>query len=48
MVHWFTDEVIFSSDWLSEHTVLQLISDVCAVKARIVEADELEKGVRKV
>ena len=47
MVQRFEDEIISPSDWLSEPSLFQLITDVCAVKARVVEADELEKGVRK-
>ena len=47
MVERFEDEIISPSDWLSEPSLFQLITDVCAVKARVVEADELGKGVRK-
>ena len=47
MVHWFTDEVIADPNWLQGSSLLGRIQDVCAVKARIVEQDELEKGIRK-
>jgi 3-dehydroquinate synthase len=47
MVERFENEIIAPSEWLSEQSAIQLIIDVCAVKARVVEADELEKGVRK-
>ena len=47
MVEWFTDELISDPDWLQKSSLLGRIQDVCAVKARIVERDELEKGIRK-
>ena len=48
MVHWFTNDVLADPNWLKQPSLLKRVQAVCAVKARIVEQDELEKGLRKI
>ena len=47
MVQWFLEEVVEQPNWLRKPNLSRHIKDVCGIKARIVEADELEKGIRK-
>jgi len=46
LVDRFMVEVMGSSDWLAEPSLSNFILVNCDVKARIVETDELEKGLR--
>ncbi len=48
MVHWFIDDVLADSNWLRHPSLIERVQGLCAVKARIVEQDELEKGIRKI
>ena len=48
MVERFEVEIVTSSDWMVQPSILRFIIDICAVKAKVVEADEREKGVRKI
>ena len=47
MVQWFLTDIVDQPNWLEQKSLLRRISDVCAVKAEIVQLDEQEKGVRK-
>lgn len=47
MVQWFLTDIVDQPNWLEQRSLLRRISDVCAVKAKIVQLDEQEKGIRK-
>lgn len=42
----FTTDILGSNEWLTNTFASKFIVENCAVKAKVVEADELEKGLR--